>query len=378
VLDRYLLAKTREVLETVQTHFDEFDTPFAAAALRDFGDVLTNWYVRRSRDRFWTGTDADAFDTLYTVLVTVSQVAAPLLPLVTEEIYRGLTGERSVHLSDWPNAAKFPRDPELVAAMDRVREIASSGLALRKARGLRVRLPLAGAEIVTNDSQELEAFAGILTDELNLKSVTFSSLSEAAWADFGIRRRLVVDAKVAGPRYGKQIQQILANAREDRWSVSLSDQPVMIVDDQNFFLKRDEYELVLDAGRADGAAVTPIPGGGFILIDVEVTPELEAEGIARDLIRQLQELRRSGQFHVSDRVAVAVAFEDSDDLLRLEPYRSSIAAETLSTVSFQRRDTFPLGIELLSQPQGLYNEIEAGKVGNTGKIVTEITGLERA
>jgi isoleucyl-tRNA synthetase len=105
VLDRYLLAKTHEVLEQVQSHFDEFDTPFAAAALRDFGDVLTNWYVRRSRERFWAGDDVDAFDTLYTVLETVTRIAAPLLPLVAEEIWRGLTGGRSVHLEDWPDRA---------------------------------------------------------------------------------------------------------------------------------------------------------------------------------------------------------------------------------------------------------------------------------
>ncbi len=111
VLDRYLLAKTREVVEQVTEHLDVFDSPFAAAALRDFGDVLTNWYVRRSRDRFWAGDDADAFDTLYTVLETIARLAAPLLPLVTEELWRGLTGERSVHLADWPDADGVPRRP---------------------------------------------------------------------------------------------------------------------------------------------------------------------------------------------------------------------------------------------------------------------------
>ncbi len=105
--------------------------------------------MRRSRDRFWQG-DTDAFDTLYTVLETVTRVAAPLIPLVAEEMWRGLTGGRSVHLEDWPDAKQYPYDPELVAEMDSVREIASAGLALRKSRNLRVRLPLASLTVVTS------------------------------------------------------------------------------------------------------------------------------------------------------------------------------------------------------------------------------------
>ncbi|WP_298227638.1 isoleucine--tRNA ligase, partial [Gryllotalpicola sp.] len=127
-LDRYLLAKTRDLVSQVTADLDAFDTPLAASRLRDFADVLTNWYVRRSRDRFWEGVTADganaeAFDTLFTVLETVLRVAAPLLPLVSENIWQGLTGGRSVHLTDWPSAEEFPADDTLVAVMDRVREI---------------------------------------------------------------------------------------------------------------------------------------------------------------------------------------------------------------------------------------------------------------
>ena len=149
VLDRYLLAKTRVLVTDVTTHLDALDTPLAAQAVRDFADVLTNWYVRRSRDKFWLGAESSdpgepaAFDTLYTVLETLTRVAAPLAPLVTEEIWKGLTGGRSVHLTDFPDADEFPADDALVDAMDRVRDVASKGLALRKATGKRVRLPLA-------------------------------------------------------------------------------------------------------------------------------------------------------------------------------------------------------------------------------------------
>ena len=131
VLDRYLLAKLRDLVEAVTADLEDFDSTLAAQKLRDFGDVLTNWYVRRSRDRFWAGVGDDeagrgAFDTLFTVLETLTRLAAPLLPLVTEKVWRGLTGGRSVHLADWPDADEFPADDALVAAMDAVREISSA------------------------------------------------------------------------------------------------------------------------------------------------------------------------------------------------------------------------------------------------------------
>src|SRR5690606_35388146 len=159
-LDRYILAKTGRLVREVASHLEALDTTSAAESLRGFAEVLTNWYVRRSRDRFWEGTAAkpenrQAFDTLFTVLETVARVAAPMAPLITEQIWRGLgftggrSGGRSVHLEDWPTADEFPAPDELVAAMDEVRAITSQVLSLRKSRRLRVRLPLAGLTVVT-------------------------------------------------------------------------------------------------------------------------------------------------------------------------------------------------------------------------------------
>ncbi|MDQ4138341.1 MAG: isoleucine--tRNA ligase, partial [Actinomycetota bacterium] len=219
VLDRYLLAKTGDVLDEVTTHLEHLDSPLAAQALRDFGDVLTNWYVRRSRDRFWAGDDRDAFDTLYTVLETLTRAAAPLLPLVTEEIWQGLTGGRSVHLTDWPDTALFPRDPGLVTAMDRAREIASAGLALRKAKNLRVRLPLSELTVVSDDAADVARFADILRDELNVKAVSTQTLGDGALEDYGITRRLTVNARALGPRLGKDVQRVIQASKAGDWSI---------------------------------------------------------------------------------------------------------------------------------------------------------------
>ena len=128
---------------------DAYEIANACDTMRSFLDVLTNWYIRRSRDRFWGGEDESAtaaFDTLYTTLETVCRVVAPLLPLTTEEIWRGLTGGRSVHLTDWPSYDDLPEDHALVASMDRAREVCSTASALRKANQLRARLPLAVAD----------------------------------------------------------------------------------------------------------------------------------------------------------------------------------------------------------------------------------------
>ena len=141
MLDRYILAKLAQLRDDLTGAMDVCDISGACEQLRQFTEALTNWYVRRSRNRFWE-EDADAIDTLHTVLEVTARLAAPLLPLATEVIWRGMTGGRSVHLTDWPEADLLPSDADLVAAMDQVREVCSVGSSLRKAKKLRVRLPL--------------------------------------------------------------------------------------------------------------------------------------------------------------------------------------------------------------------------------------------
>ncbi|PRC42841.1 isoleucine--tRNA ligase, partial [Mycobacterium sp. ITM-2017-0098] len=149
-LDRYILAKLAVLRDDLTASLDVCDISQACDQLRQFTEALTNWYVRRSRSRFWD-EDPDAIDTLHTVLEVTSRLAAPLLPLITEVIWRGVTGERSVHLTDWPDAESLPADPQLVADMDLVREVASTGSSLRKAKNLRVRLPLPRLTVAVDD-----------------------------------------------------------------------------------------------------------------------------------------------------------------------------------------------------------------------------------
>ncbi|MFK4729428.1 class I tRNA ligase family protein, partial [Agromyces mediolanus] len=332
VLDRYLLAKLRDLVEAVTTDLEAFDSPLAAQKLRDFGDVLTNWYVRRSRDRFWTGVEADdsgaeAFDTLYTVLETLTRLTAPLLPLVSERVWKDLTGGRSVHLADWPDAEEFPADAELVAAMDAVREITGVALALRKQAGRRVRLPLAKLTVVTADAAALAPFEGILRDELNVKAVEIVALAADSAEAFGIEKRLTVNARAAGPRLGKQVQQAIQAARNGDWSVAADG-----VVAGGIALEAGEYELVLEAGgSADGeTALGLLADGGFVMLDTAVTAELEAEGVARDLVRAVQDARKAAGLEVGDRIRLELRLDDAG-AAAAERHLELIAGETLAT-----------------------------------------------
>ncbi|WP_327147565.1 isoleucine--tRNA ligase [Nocardia sp. NBC_01329] len=295
VLDRYILAKLAQTRDVMTAALEEFDIAGACEELRTFADALTNWYVRRSRSRFWS-EDRDGVDTLHTVLEVVTRLAAPLLPLVTEVIWRGLTGERSVHLTDWPAADTLPRDPELVAAMDEARSVCSTVLSLRKAQKLRVRLPLAEVTIAAPDAERLAPYAGIIADEVNVKKVDLTT----DIATHG-RFELAVNARAAGPRLGKKVQRVIQAVKAGDWSENADG----VVSAAGIELLPEEYTQRLVAAEPESTAALP-GNAGLVVLDSVVTEELEAEGWARDVIRDLQETRKSLGLDVSDRVTATL------------------------------------------------------------------------
>ncbi|WP_423721612.1 isoleucine--tRNA ligase [Arthrobacter caoxuetaonis] len=347
-LDTYMLAATGDLIRDMTTALDTYDVSVACEMLRAYMDTLTNWYVRRSRTRFFD-EDTQAFDVLYTCLEAVCRVAAPLLPLVTEEIWRGLTGGRSVHLTDWPEAGAFPRDPDLVARMDLTRKIASVGSSLRKAANLRVRLPLAGMTVVAPEAEALQGqFAAIIADELNLKSVRLVDAAEADPAEFGITQKLVVNARAAGPRLGKNVQAAIKGSKSGDWSVAEDG----TVTAGGLALEPHEYtlETVVESGDGESSkAVAVLPGGGFLVLDTEVTPELAAEGAARDAIRAIQQARRDANLHISDRIRTTVvtgaqsaaALEANADLVKAETLTGELVVEG----SGDQDDSFTVTVE---------------------------------
>jgi isoleucyl-tRNA synthetase len=319
VLDRYILAKLAELRDDVTESLDVCDIYGACDQLRQFTEALTNWYVRRSRSRFWE-EDPDAIDTLHTVLEVTGRLAAPLLPLTTEVIWRGVTGERSVHLTDWPEADVLPADPELVADMDLVREVASAASSLRKAKKLRVRLPLPKLTVAVDNPQRLVPFKDLIADELNVKEVELTDD-----IDTHGRFELTVNARVAGPRLGKDVQAAIKAVKAGDAVVNadgtLTAGPAV--------LQPEEYSSRLVA--ADPEYTTALPeGAGLVVLDGTVTPELEAEGWAKDRIRELQELRKSTGLDVSDRIRVTIAVPE-DKAQWAQTHSDLIAREILAT-----------------------------------------------
>jgi isoleucyl-tRNA synthetase len=297
---------------------DSCDISGACSSVRDFLEVLTNWYVRRSRDRFWAG-EQDAIDTLHTVLEVVCRIAAPLLPLTTEAVWRGLTGGRSVHLGDWPLVDELPADPSLVRAMDRVRQVCSSALSLRKANKLRVRLPLARMLIAAEDAESLRGFTDIIADEVNVKAVELTT-DVAKHGGFEV----AVNARAAGPRLGKDVQKVIKAVKAGEWSTS----PEGAVVAAGIELLDGEYERRLVA--KDSGAAVGLPGGsGLVLLDTEVTPELAAEGLARDLIRVVQQARRDAGLDVADRIELTIDAPE-EVVEAAKEHEKFIAGETLA------------------------------------------------
>jgi isoleucyl-tRNA synthetase len=317
VLDRYILAKTRAAASEMAGLLDEYNVPTACQVLREYLEGLTNWYIRRSRDRFWAG-DKAALDTLWTVLEAICRAAAPLLPLTTEAIWRGLTGEPSVHLADWPELAGWPEDADLASAMDLVRAVCSTALGLRKARQLRVRLPLARLTVGHPDAQSLAPYADLIRDEVNVKDVELLS-DPAGLGTF----ELAVNPRTLGPRIGAKVQEVIKAVKAGNWERHGDSLTAAGIE-----LAPGEFELRLAA--ADPDSTSALPGNaGLVALDTTVTPELAAEGTARDVVRTVQQARRDAKLAVTDRIRLTVG---ADGLVAdaVRAFAEFIAGETLA------------------------------------------------
>jgi len=322
VLDRYILAKLHDTVAEVTASLDATNIAAATDEIRQFSDALTNWYVRRSRDRFWAGDSEfpEAFNTLYTVLETLCRISAPLLPMSTEVIWRGLTGGRSVHLTDWPDSDEFPADAGLVAAMDEVRSVCSASSSLRKANKLRNRLPLQTLTVALPSSARLADFTDIIRDEVNVKEVILTDDVNSVG-----RFDVVVNARAAGPRLGRDVQKVIKAVKSGNYAVSGSGAVVA----DGVELIEGEYSRKLVA--VDPERTAEIPGTeGLVVLDMTLTEELEAEGWAADRIRGIQDARRTEDFDVSDRISLVLSVPEGRRGWA-EAHIDTIAREVLAT-----------------------------------------------
>jgi len=324
VLDRYILAKLAETRDVLTEQMMTTDIANACETLRLFIDALTNWYVRRSRARFWEGEESsqdakDAFDTLYTVLEVTCRLAAPLLPFASEVIWRGLTGGESVHLTDWPESDLLPHDAELVAAMDRVRVVCSTISSIRKAHKLRVRLPLLSATVAAPHVDALAPFTDIIAEEMNLRELKLTD-DVASYGEF----QLQVNAKVAAPRLRGDVQKAIKAAKAGDYEVHADGTATV----GGIELKDTEYTQRLVAQNPDSTAALP-DGKGLVILDMTLNDDLESEGWAKDRIREIQDARRAAGLEVSDRISLTMGVPEK---LRTwaERHRDLISGEVLA------------------------------------------------
>ena len=346
VLDQYILAKTRQLIEQCEQAMDHYHIPEACDVIWKYLDALNNWYIRRSRDRFWgedkTQDKQDAYNTLYTALITLSKVTAPFLPMLSEQIYRNLhchpelvsgslethedPGLRrddasftSVHISDWPEASTLAANDDLVAAMDRVREVCSATLGIREKEGLRVRLPLSNLTVAADDAESLMPYIELIKDELNVKQVTLSKdLSQFGTLELKVNPAI-------GKKVGGAMKEIMPAAKQGNWSDN-GDGTVTIA---GHVLTAADNDYTMQLVTGDGTTAQQLSGQGAVILDTTVTPELEAEGLARDLIRLIQQSRKEADLHVSDRIELVIRASESV-ANAIETHKAFIQSETLA------------------------------------------------
>ncbi|WP_216386697.1 isoleucine--tRNA ligase [Arcanobacterium phocae] len=334
VMDRYLLSRTSMLVSDVRQSLDGLDIPAATQAVRAYLDLLTNWYVRTSRDRFWN-EDKAAFDTLYTVLETLMRVVAPMLPLVSEEIWRGLTGGRSVHLTDYPEAGEV--DDDLVAVMDEVRDVVSAAHSLRKAHKLRVRQPLRALTVVTD--LDLAPYAELIKGEVNVKEVQIQSAAESG---LEVSTDLAVLPRELDPSVRKFTSALFKAAKTGQWE--RTETGVRMLIEPPVELTPEQYEMTTSVSAEEGSVAMVLASGAFVVLDTVLDDELEAEGYARDVIRAVQDQRKAEDLHVADRIRLVLTVPE-EHRAAVETHREMISAETLAVESEVLTGEFAVQVE---------------------------------
>ena len=316
VMDKWLLSKLNTLVKTVDENLGNYRIPEAARALDSFVDEMSNWYVRRSRDRFWAkGMEQDkinAYMTLYTALVTVAKTAAPMIPFMTEDIYQNLvrnldpTAPESIHLCDFPVANEQHIDKELEDNMEAVLKIVVIGRACRNTANIKTKQPI-GKMYVKADFALSEYFVEIIEDELNVKNVEFTE-DVSAFTSYTFNPQL----RTVGPKYGKylkQIQQTLASLDGNQAMAKLKAEGALKLDNISDEVVLCEEDLLISMAQKEGY-VSDSEGGVTVVLDTNLTPELIEEGMVREIISKLQTMRKEADFEVTDRIHVTYSGSD--------------------------------------------------------------------
>ena len=335
VMDRWILSKMNSMVKSVDENLANYRIPEAARALQEFVDDLSNWYVRRSRERFWAkGMEQDkvnAYMTLYTALVTVAKAAAPMIPFMTEEIYQNLVrsidrnAPESVHLCDFPPVDELHIDRQLEADMDEVLKVVVLGRAARNTANLKNRQPI-GKMYVKADHDLSDFYIEIIEDELNVKSVEFVE-DVRNFTSYSFKPQL----KTVGPKYGRQLNNIrraLSEVDGNAAMDTLKAEGALTFDFDGETVALKEEDLLIDMAQTEGY-VSESDGDVTVALDTALTPELIEEGFVRELVSKIQTMRKEAGFEVTDHINV---YQNGNDKLEkiLEKYADTIKREVLA------------------------------------------------
>jgi len=322
-LDRWILSELQTLLKKVTEDMDRYDLQ-AIRHIYTFIEHLTNWYIRQSRRRFWKSDDdtdkKEGYQTLYTVLTTLSQIIAPVMPMLAESMYQNLTNDESVHLTDWPEFIEPAIDHELNQEVQLVQLIARLGNSARAKSKIKNRQPLATLQLgLTSEQKSLlsDEQINVLKEELNIKDIQIAD-DPTALAKLVVRP----NARVLGPKYGKEVQNIIREAKAGN---------VKSLENGNYQVLT--YELTPEDCQIgyEGEEGMNIESdrGVVVALDTHITEDLKLEGLARDLIRQIQDMRKEAGYNVEDRITVGLTLE-GDQKKAAEQFKRMIANEVLA------------------------------------------------
>ena len=319
VMDKWLLSKLNTMVKTVDEDLGSYKIPEAARALQEFVDDMSNWYVRRSRERFWAkGMEQDkinAYMTLYTALVTVAKAAAPMIPFMTEDIYQNLVrsidadAPESIHLCDYPEVNEAWIDKDLEANMEELLEIVVLGRACRNTANIKNRQPI-GTMYVKAEKAMDKFYTDIIADELNVKEVKFADDVES-FISYSFKPQL----RTVGPKYGKLLNGIRTALSEIDGTAAmkeLRDNGVLVLDIDGNRVELAEEDLLIETAQSEGY-VTETDGETSVVLDTNLTPELIQEGFVREIISKVQTMRKEAGFEVMDKIIVYA--KDNDKIM---------------------------------------------------------------
>ena len=329
VMDKWMLSKLNTLIKTVDDNLSNYKIPETARALQEFVDDMSNWYVRRSRARFWAkGMEQDkinAYMTLYTALVTVAKVAAPMIPFMTEDIYRNLvcsidsSAPESVHLCDFPTAEEFMIDKDLEEKMDLVLKVVVLGRAARNSANIKNRQPI-GKMYVKAAFELPEFYKEIIEDELNIKEVEFKE-DVSDFSSYSFKPQL----KVLGPKYGKKLGQIrnaLTNLDGNAAKNQLDSEGILTISLEDGNIDLTAEDLLIDVKQMEGYE-TVSDNGITVVIDTNLSEDLIREGFVREIISKIQTMRKEADFNVTDHICV---YQQGNDKIK------AIMSEHMDTV----------------------------------------------